>query len=310
MFNNRIYGSIDLYNKSSVDLLADTRLSPTQGFGYSTMKINNGELSNKGIELTLNGTVMSSRDFSWNSSLLYSYNKNKVISASNKTDLASTMISMPNSYPTIGEPLHGLYAFKWAGLNSEGDPQIYDADGEIVSSNVTTSDALYYVGTSIPTHSATFTNMLSYKNFDFSAMLTLSAKHKIRSSEIPSINMSNGFARNTYNSINDRWMQAGDEKHTDVPRLLFSHQDDYNSYRSSLYAYSDQFIASASNIRVKNISFAYRMPSHLSQKAYMSNIRLQFNIENLAVFAFDDKARYDLGYYNKPNYVFGLYLNF
>lgn len=311
LFKNRLSGSVEYYNKSSVDLLANTKLSGTQGFGYGSIMTNNGEMTNRGFELTLQGDVIRKKHFTWNATILYALNKNNVKYANNTTDLASSMISMPTTYPTVGEPLYGLYAFKWAGLSEKGDPQIYNDKGEVVSTNVTSSKALYYCGTTIPVHSGTFTNVFRYRDFELSAMLTFAAGHKLRGTDIPNISMANGQIVSTYKNITNRWKQAGDEANTDVPRLVFSNDtDNYNTYRTSLYQYSDLFVYNASNIRIKNISLAYRLPAAWCKKAFLSGAKLQFNVENLATIAFDSKARYDLNAYNAPNYVWGLYLNF
>ena len=311
LFRNRLSGSVDYYNKYSSDLLASTPLSATQGFGYSTMLVNNGEMVNRGFEVALNGEIIRSKDFSWNASLLYALNKNEVKELQSTTESASMLIDFPTTYARIGKPLYGLYAFKWAGLNEDGDPQIYNEEGDPVSSRVDTSKEMYYAGTSIPVQSGTFTNILRYKDFEFSAMLTFAFGHKLRGSDVPTISMTDGLINGTFKSINDRWRSAGDEDHTDVPRLLFSNQSDiYNSYRSSLYSYSDLFIYDASNVRIRNISFAYRVPQKWVDKASLTSARLQFNIENLSTIAFDSRARYNLRAYDKPNYVWGLYLNF
>lgn len=311
LFGNRLSGSVDYYNKYSEDLLADTPLSATQGFGYSSMLVNNGEMVNRGVELALNGELIKSRDFSWNASLLYALNKNEVKKLQSTTESASMLISFPTTYARIGKPLYGLYAFKWAGLNAEGDPQIYNEVGEPVSSRVDTSKEMVYAGTSIPVHSGTFTNILRYRDFEFSAMLTFALGHKLRGTDVPTISMTDGLINSTYKGINDRWRNPGDEAKTDVPRLLFSNQSDvYNSYRTSLYAYSDLFIYDASNMRIRNISLAYRVPQKWCKMASLSGARVQFNVENLSTIAFDSRARYDLRAYDSPNYVWGLYLNF
>ena len=71
-------------------------------------------------------------------------------------------------------------------------------------------------------------------------MLILDAGHKLRSSNIPSINMSNGRITSTAKGIVDRWTQPGDV--TDVPRLLFSNDtENFNTHRTELYRYSDLF---------------------------------------------------------------------
>lgn len=311
LLQNRLLGSVEYYNKSSVDLLASTSLSPTQGFGSSSMLTNIGEMVNRGFELTLQGDIIRKKDFTWHATLLYALNKNKVKYVDNETDNVDLKINFSSSYPTIGEPLTGLYAFKWAGLNENGDPQIYNQDGNVVATSVTSANALKYCGTSVPVHGGTFTNALRYKNFEFSAMLIFATGHKLRSSQVPNISMTRGRIVSTNKDIVNRWSQAGDEGHTDVPRLLFSNdQQNYNSYRSTLYAYSDLFIRDASNIRLKNVALSYRVPTAWCKKVYLTGAKLQFNVENAAVLAFDSKARYDLGVYNSPNYVWGVYLNF
>lgn len=311
LFKNRLLGTVEYYNKSSVDLLANTSLSPTQGFGYGSMMTNIGEMTNRGFELTLQGDVIRKKNFNWHSTLLYAVNKNKVKKIASETDNIDLLISMPASYPTVDKPLNGLYAFKWAGLNENGDPQVYNENDEIVSTSITSGKALKYSGSIVPVHSGTFTNAFRYKDFELSAMVTFAAGHKLRSTEIPTISMTSGRIATTYKSITDRWAKPGDEAHTDVPRLLFSNdQTNYNGYRTTLYAYSDLFIHDASNINLKNIALSYRVPAVWCKKAFLSGARIQFNVENAAIWAFDSKARYNLGVYNSPNYVWGLYLNF
>lgn len=309
LFRHRLSGTIEYYNKYSVDLLAAINGSPTQGFGYTTLMTNNGKMVNRGVEITLSGEIIRQKDFSWNASLLYAFNRNKVKHISVQPSLWDSRISMPTSYPMVGKPLYGIYAYKWAGLNENGDPQVYDAENNVTSGPARDYHALVYCGTTVPIHNASLTNVLRYKGFEFSAMLILDAGHKLRSSNIPSINMSNGRITSTAKGIVDRWTQPGDV--TDVPRLLFSNDtENFNTHRTELYRYSDLFVYDASNIRLSNISLAYRVPAHWCKKISLSGARLQFNVENVATFAIDSKANYDLGGKVKPNYVWGLYLNF
>lgn len=311
LFKQRLSGSIEYYHKNSVDLLAMINGSPTLGWGSSVLTTNNGAMINQGVEITLHGNIINKRNFSWNATLLYAYNKNKVTEIYYEPTDYKSRFSMPNSYPTKDKPLNGIYGYKWAGLNKNGDPQVYDAEGNITSDAVEDADAVHYCGTTVPVHSSTLTNMLRYKNIEFSAMLVLNAGHKLRDANIPSINMSDGHITTTSKEIMNRWQKEGDENITDVPRLLFSNDtENYNTHRSTLYGYSDLFIYNASNIRIRNISLAYRLPAAWCQKAFLSSVKLQFNIENLATIAFDSRAHYSLGGKQKPNFVFGAYLNF
>lgn len=74
MLKNHIAGSIEYYNKTGTDRLANTMGVPTEGFGYSTYRINNGEMRNRGVEMTLNGNIVRTKDIGLNASATYSYN--------------------------------------------------------------------------------------------------------------------------------------------------------------------------------------------------------------------------------------------
>lgn len=311
VLGNRLQGSFDFYHKNSDDLLSNINGSPTQGFGYALLTTNNGRMVNKGFELSLQGDVLRTRNFRWNATLLYAFNKNEVKSVSVKPANYDSRLEMATSYPVIGNPLNGLYAYRWAGLNDKGDPQVYDAQGNITSQDVRDADAIVYQGTTVPVHSGSFTNVLSYKNFEFSMMLLFDAGHKIRDTFTPAINMGDGRVVVTHKDIMKRWQKPGDELHTSVPRLLFSNDtDNFNTYRSTLYRYSDLFVYNASNIRLNNLSFAYRIPSSLCKKMFLSRAKVQFNVENVATLAFDSRAHYALDGKRTPNFVMGLYLNF
>lgn len=310
-FDNRLSGTIEFYNKYSVDLLAEINPSPTSGMYFSTITTNNGEMINRGVELTLRGDIIRTSDFQWNSTLLYAYNKNKVKKVNIEPTSADMLMEFPNNYPTVGEPFFGIYAYQWAGLSEKGEPQIYNGEGEITTEPVSDSDikALKYCGTTVPVHSGTFTNVLSYKNIELSAMILFEVGHKIRDIYTPRINMTGGRIRTTAKDIVNRWRNPGDENYTDVPRLLFSDSDDYNDHRQNFYADSDKFVYDASNIRIRNISLAYRLPKNICQLLMMGGIKFQFNVENVATIAFDKKADYLLDGKIKPNYVFAVNLN-
>lgn len=319
-FNNRLSGTVEYYHKYSSDLLATVNGSPTQGLTYITLTSNNGEMVNSGVELTVRGDIIQTKAFNWNATLLYAYNKNTVKKINVIPTSANMKYNFPNTYATVGEAYGALYAYQWAGLNKDGEPQVYNSKGEVVTGPVSDSDtgALIYCGTTTPVHSGTFSTVLSYKNFDLSAMLILEAGHKLSDYNIPFINMTSGFVTNNSKEIVNRWKQAGDENTTDVPKVMYNDQTGYNTHREQLYRRSDKFIYNASNIRLHNISLAYRLPKSLCEKMKLGGIKFRFNVENVAVFAFDKKAQSSLNYrFNPtgsgklcPNYVFSVNLNF
>lgn len=314
MFTNRLSGSFEVYNKKSVDLLANQMGVPTEGFGYNTLTFNNGAMRNRGFELTLQGDVFRETAFKWNMGFLLGYNKNKVTKINVEAPVYYLQLDYPEAYPVQGNAYNGIYAYKWAGVSETGEPQIYDKDGNVTTTDYTDIDAIHYMGTTVPVYSGSFTNVLNYKNFELSVQMLYAGGHKVRNTNIPQINMGDAYSSTlvsmTSKDIRKRWKQAGDEKNTDVPRVLFGYSPDYNSARESIYKGADIHVWDASHIKINNISLTYRMPDEWAKKIGFGGVRIQFNIENLATIAFDSKAGYLLGSKDKPNYVCGLYLNF
>ena len=110
--------------------------------------------------------------------------------------------------------------------------------------------------------------------------------------------------------INNRWKTASDENKTNVPRAIFAEDPGFNEQITSIYRNADINVLDASNLRMRNISLAYKMPSDISSKLGMQSLRFQFNVENAFTLAKSENAKYLLNGYVKPNYVWGMYLNF
>ncbi len=311
LLRNRLWGSIDYYHKKSTDLLALISGSPTQGFGYSTLTTNNGAMNNQGFELSLSGQIIRKADVVWTSTLLYALNHNKVKSISIQPSNYDSRLTLPTSYPTIDNPYNAIYAYRWAGLSPEGEPQIYDAEGNVTTNDVRDVNAIVYSGTTVPVHSGSFSNVVRWKGLEFSAMVTFAFGHKVRDTLTPTISMTSGRIVTTSKDIMNAWSKPGDEAFTDVPRLLFSNDTaNYNSYRNKIYSYSDLFIYDASNIRIRDIGVSYLLPSQICRQAYLKQVKFRFSVENVATIAMDSKAHYLLGGKESPNFVFGLNLGF
>ena len=131
LLKNRLNGSIEYYNKKGSDLLANTNGVPTEGWGYSTYTINNGKMTNQGFELSLSGTAISTRDWTWDIGGVLGYNKNKVTYVNVEAPVSYLVIDYPSAYPRVGNPYNAIYGYKWAGLSENGTPQVYDAEGNL-----------------------------------------------------------------------------------------------------------------------------------------------------------------------------------
>ncbi len=318
IFEQRLKGTLDFYNKKSEDLLASSNGIPTEGWGYSTYTLNNGEMTNKGIEVSLNGNIIKTPSFSWDAGILYAHNKNEVTDVNVEAPVYFLQLDYPSAFPRIGNDFNSIYGYKWAGLSSTGLPQVYDATGTAVSYNPGDLEAIEDYGTTVPTQSGSFHTSVTHKNFSLSALFIYQLGHKMRNSFLPMFGNSYSSAARGYianvtavnKRIVDRWQQPGDEAFTDVPRVVYEYDPDFNYDLNAIYSYADINIIDASNVRLSNVSLAYQIPSDLATKLHLKNIRLNFNVENILTIAKSKDAKYLLGGYQTPNFFFGLNANF
>ncbi|MBM6992343.1 MAG: SusC/RagA family TonB-linked outer membrane protein [Prevotella sp.] len=317
LLKNRLRGTIDYYYKYGERLLATSQGVPTEGYGYSSYAINNGEMSNRGLELTLAGDIVRTGDLTWTLNGMLSLNKNKVEYVNVKAPVYFLALDYSTAYPTIGDQYGAIYGYEWAGLSDEGMPQVYDENGEITTTAPTSLDAIKCIGNARPTYSGSFGTTLSWHNFDFSMLFTYEGNYKMRNTNMPFLNYAYvsgiGYVSKIAGQSSDianRWMQAGDEATTSVPRAAFTEAGLPLTSMYSTYYYSSANLLDASHVKLSNVSLAYHLPSALIRKAYLTNARVQLNVENPCLWAKSKQAKYQLGGYNATTYVLGLYLNF
>ncbi|MDQ1164551.1 SusC/RagA family TonB-linked outer membrane protein [Flavobacterium sp. SORGH_AS_0622] len=317
-FKSRLGGTLDLYNKKGENLLASSQGIPTEGWGYSTYTLNNGEMTNKGIEVTLRGTIVKTPSFSWDASVLYAYNKNKVDYVNVKAPVYYLQLDYPQAFPRVGTSFNSIYGYKWAGLSSTGIPQVYDASGTAVKYNPGQIDAIQDFGSTVPTHSGSFHTSANYKNFSLSALFIYELGHKIRNTFLPMLDNVYSGAMGGYitnisvvnNHIADRWQQPGDEAFTNIPRAVYEYDPEFSSDSRTIYSYADINILDASNVRLSNISLAYQMPSDIIKRIKLDGIRFNLNAENVYTFAKSRDAKYLLNGFQSPSFVLGVNVNF
>ncbi|MFD1602110.1 SusC/RagA family TonB-linked outer membrane protein [Flavobacterium artemisiae] len=318
MFKNRLSGTFDVYNKKGEDLLASSVGIPTEGWGYSTYNLNNGEMTNKGFEISLRGTIIKTPSFSWDTAVLYANNKNKVTYVNVEAPAYFLQLDYPMAYPRVGKSYNSLYGYKWAGLSSTGLPQVYDATGTAVTYNPGDLEAIKDYGSTVPNQSGSFHTSVNYKNFSLSALFIYELGHKIRNTFLPMLNNNYSNALGGYvtdisvvnKDIVNRWQNPGDEAFTNIPRAVYEYEADFTSDSRDIYRYADINILDASNVRLSNISLGYQMPRDLLKKVNIQDVRFNLNAENVYTWAKSRDAKYLLNGYQSPSFVFGVNVNF
>lgn len=173
--NDRIYGTIDWYNRKTLDLLWDYSV-PCPPYIYSSMTANAGSIRNTGIEIGVTGIVFENKDFGWTTSVNYSHNRNILLSLSNDqfmaadySDQGSTGEPMQQSTHRlqVGQPLGNFFGFKSVDIDETGHWIIEGEDGQpkpILDQQPTDKKIL---GNGIPSHYLNWNNNLRWKGFDF-----------------------------------------------------------------------------------------------------------------------------------------------
>ncbi|MDX9882812.1 MAG: SusC/RagA family TonB-linked outer membrane protein [Prolixibacteraceae bacterium] len=184
---NRLGFDMALYSSSTTNQIVSVDIDPI--VGASSMKINAGEISNKGIELAVNATPVKTRDFTWNLNLNWSKNINKLVSLQDgwdpttplETDMGTTIGGRLHVYSYIGEEMHQLYGF---ALRKAPEGSYYvdsngnqvDCSGQVVLGSdglpTLTQSADNYLGKVNPDWRGGLNTSFRYKNFTLNMTFT------------------------------------------------------------------------------------------------------------------------------------------
>lgn len=314
LLNQRISGTIDYYNKQTTDLLGDRPLDPTTG--WYTAFGNLGELYNKGVEISINSRNISQNDFSWTTGFNIAYNKNKIVSL--KRYNALTVDAKTNGGFIEGYSAYSLFAYKYAGLNADGNPTVYKQDGStgMFTNQLTLADA-YYQGSTQPLWYGGMTNTFRYKDFTLSGLIVYNLGNVMRSD----VNQfyAGRLLANIQNNFNERWQNPGDEVRTNVPKYIPNETTSISQRTTSFYTRSDVNIISASYVRLRDLTLSYDLFKSVLSKLHLQKARVYVQVNNLLLWTQNDKGidpeYYDLSQgtrlkVNQAFYTLGLNLSF
>jgi hypothetical protein len=259
-FKDRVLITTSVYRNISDNLLVNYTLTPQTGFDGYTANLP-ATVLNSGVEIELNTINVQNKDFSWRSSLNYTYNHNEL----------KTFSDFENSTYTeqyeIGKSLTIVKGYEFTGIDpATGMAQFVDVD----------NSSAVVLGKTMPDYYGGFRNTFGYKG------LSLDFLFQFVKQEGPGINY--GYLSTAYGTLSnkdisalDRWTKPGDV--TNVPRAtITSGNVNYNSYRLSSAMWED-----ASYIRLKNISVRYDL-SRFTRKWNIDNVSIYLLGQNLLTF--------------------------
>lgn len=227
VLKNRLSGTFEYYNRKSEALLLNVPLSRTSGFTTATRNI--GAMENKGIEITLSGTPVLTKNFKWDIDFNFANNKNQVTSLPGGLDIAD-----PNTGLQVlreGVSARTFFIREYAGVDpANGDPLWYTDATHATKTNVYPGTAgRVLAGQALPKYFGSFTNTITFKGFSLSAQLYYNFGNFVYDSW-GSYYVGAGFGA-TFNKVArvmDRWQKAGDV--TDIPKYIYNGNKSFQSF--------------------------------------------------------------------------------
>ncbi|PWJ45031.1 TonB-linked SusC/RagA family outer membrane protein [Sediminitomix flava] len=259
LFNDRISGTVEVYNDVTTDLFIPVQLSATSGF--TSLQMNAGSMRNRGIELQLNTDNLEIEDFRWSTSLNFSYNKNEILDLGQVDQYESGTYLIKE-----GLPFGSHFVVGWAGVNpANGQPLYTDADGN-VTTEFSNANARADFGTYLPPITGGITNTFSYKGLELSVFFSYQLGHTLFNNQ--SFFLENpGTAYNQSVGMLNMWQQPGDV--TDIPLAGYNRQ------------FTSRDLEKGDFLRLRNVMLSYNLPKTLLDKVKIAGAKVHVQAQNL-----------------------------
>ena len=177
LFNNRVYGSFNYFNRKQQDLLGNYKVS-VPPYLFDETFVNVGTMKNTGFEFDINVKAVTTKDFSYDFNVVGATMSNKFVDFSNSQyvgqdyyDVAGTSDPYPYYYLQRiqkGKSIGNFYMWKYAGHTTDGEWLVYDKDGDIIRASQASDADRQKVGNGMPKFTMSTSQNFRYRNFDLS----------------------------------------------------------------------------------------------------------------------------------------------
>lgn len=274
-------------------------------YGQKTMQLNGGRIDNHGIEYSMNITPFQRKDFAWTVGINASKNWNK-----SKTDDVTAKVDELDKDAFIsggdgnrllkkGYPLTAFWSYKFTGLSPENGFPMFDiGEFEKGDAGIDPTTFLVYSGQSEPYFTGGLNTRIRYKDFTLAADFSLLLGGKKRlTSPYKNFNSHGSKIPDPYDNLskdlNKRWKKSGDEKHTNIPALFTTTEDQLNimlpdGFPTSMYemwANSDALVVSSSFLRCTQLSLNWNLNREWCAKFGATSLSVNASVNNLFVIA-------------------------
>jgi TonB-linked SusC/RagA family outer membrane protein len=323
-FNNRLRFNVDLYTKTTSNLLFNLPAPPTSG--YSTYPVNMGSIENKGIDVDVSADIFTGK-LGWTLSGNFSINRNKVLDMGGMSEFTGKTYISTGDFPLnqpvhiirVGEPVGALYGYVVNGVyqNAEevaagpesatakpGDLKYADISGVAgVPDGVVDANDRTIIGNPYPKFNFGVTNTVTFKGFTLNVFIQSSI-----GAQVANLNryVLDGLAGASYNVSRSYYEGAwrGEGTSNYYPTIRAAGVANYNLGRFSSYLVDD-----ASYIRLKNVSLSYNF--NMKKLKFINRLQVFVSGSNLVTLTnykgYDPEVSSDAGSAMSPSVDFGTY---
>ena len=326
LFDQRLRGTVEYFNRDSKDLLQDVPISSVIGFSSTLSNI--GQINNKGIEVELSGDIIRNKSgWNWNASINAAFIKSKVTKLYNGADIIWKDPTGGDGRAQYiyreGESTLAFYGYEWAGVDKANGKSVYyvndatnskagDFDYNGRGATYDYSKANYKIlGDAMPTVSGGFNTNVSYKGIDLSLNFIYKLGGKLYDGAYKDV-ADDGYywerirAKSYYKNMWTENNPNGTQPKLDGNDLIDAMQ------------YSSRHLCDASFLRLKSLSLGYTLPKDLLRKVMISDTRVFFNASNLWTLSKYKEADPEVNQYGTrgwetpigKTFVFGIELKF
>ena len=175
LFDNRLYGSVNYFNRRQQDLLGNYKVS-VPPYLFDETFVNVGTMKNTGIEIDINFSAVNTKDFSYDLNFVGTTQSNKFVDFSNSEYVGQDYYDVcgtEDPYPFYnlqriqkGRSLGNFYMWRYAGHTVDGEWLVYDKDGDIIRASQASDADRTVVGNGMPKFTMSTSHNFRYKNFD------------------------------------------------------------------------------------------------------------------------------------------------
>lgn len=302
--SQRIKLTADIYNKITRNMFVELPPPATGGAGSGgTVLLSSARMGNKGVEFSLSGDVIKTKNFNWNIGTNAGYNKNKILRVSDVTDQTP---DGDTRIIKVGLPYGTYYAPQWAGVDpATGDALYYNRDGSVTNVYNAEQQAVPMSAVMYPKLTGGITTSVRWKNLALNVLFSyVSNVQRWNNIDFYIENETYMGSNQSRRMLYDRWKKPGDVallQRIDVPRN-FTSKD----------------IQDASFMRLRNIKLSYSIPATLLQATRIfKSADIFAQGENLYTWTswrgLDPENNRQYGRFEYPNarkYTAGININF